>query len=110
MQDLKQQVEIKGSEIRTLNATIDGLKSVKSASEVHHRVVVSYNIAFQPRDRREHSTKAKKARLLPGLLPLPIEGDGRDTDHACAIAPACKLGGAEQPDRLMDECLIACTA
>ena len=34
VQDLKQQVEMRGNEIRTLNATIDGLKSVNEELKV----------------------------------------------------------------------------
>ena len=36
VQDLKQQLEIKGNEIRTLNATIDSLKSVNEELKVRN--------------------------------------------------------------------------
>ncbi len=36
VQELKQQLEVKGSEVRTLNATIDGLKSVNEELKVGH--------------------------------------------------------------------------
>lgn len=36
VQDLKQQLEIKGNELRTLNATIDGLKSVNEELKVRN--------------------------------------------------------------------------
>ena len=36
VQDLKQQVEIKSNEIRTLNATIDSLKSVNEELKASH--------------------------------------------------------------------------
>lgn len=45
VQDLKQQLEIKGNELRTLNATIDGLKSVNEELKVRN--------AFCPGVRRD---------------------------------------------------------
>ena len=46
VQDLKQQLEIKGNEIRTLNATIDGLKSVNEELKVRNRAPGSHQTSL----------------------------------------------------------------